>query len=215
MTQTLLPLLLAAVTTGLLGLPHCVAMCGGLAGAVPGGSLARAGWHLGRLSTYGMLGAAAGATGAALPGPPWVVTVLAATLLVWFAARIAGIAPAGSALPAGLHRLAARLPRSGPLAPIGFGLLSGLLPCGLVYAALAMPVAAGSAAAGAALMVVFGLGTLPALAIAVGAMHRLTRSRPWARRLLAAGVLAAGLAALAHRLPAADAAAPPECHEEP
>jgi sulfite exporter TauE/SafE len=48
------------------------------------------------------------------------------------------------------------------------GLLNGLLPCGLVYLALASAVAAGSAVNGAAFMAFFGLGTLPAMfAIAV------------------------------------------------
>ena len=44
------------------------------------------------------------------------------------------------------------------------GLANGLLPCGLVYAALSIPVVMADPAAGAAAMVAFGMGTVPALA---------------------------------------------------
>jgi len=47
------------------------------------------------------------------------------------------------------------------------GLVLGLLPCGMVYAALLKAVNAGSAAAGAATMLAFGLGTAGAL-LAIG-----------------------------------------------
>jgi sulfite exporter TauE/SafE len=43
------------------------------------------------------------------------------------------------------------------------GMINGLLPCGFVYLALAGAVAAGSVANGAAYMVFFGLGTIPAM----------------------------------------------------
>ncbi len=45
----------------------------------------------------------------------------------------------------------------------GIGLLNGLLPCGLVYVALAMAAATGSARGGAEFMTAFGLGTVPAM----------------------------------------------------
>ncbi len=43
------------------------------------------------------------------------------------------------------------------------GLVWGWLPCGMVYAALAMALTTGSAAGGAATMLAFGMGTLPTL----------------------------------------------------
>ena len=43
------------------------------------------------------------------------------------------------------------------------GMLNGLLPCGLVYIALASATATGSVINGAIFMAVFGLGTLPML----------------------------------------------------
>jgi len=43
------------------------------------------------------------------------------------------------------------------------GLLNGLLPCGLVYMALAGALTTGSAEQGAFYMILFGLGTIPAM----------------------------------------------------
>ncbi|HMX39171.1 MAG TPA: sulfite exporter TauE/SafE family protein, partial [Saprospiraceae bacterium] len=43
------------------------------------------------------------------------------------------------------------------------GVLNGLLPCGMVYAALAGAISTTEAAGGALFMAVFGVGTLPLL----------------------------------------------------
>ena len=43
------------------------------------------------------------------------------------------------------------------------GILNGFLPCGLVYVALAGAIASGNAVSGAAVMILFGLGTVPAM----------------------------------------------------
>src|SRR5690606_4527339 len=151
-------------------------------------------WHLGRLTTYAGLGALAGATGAVVPGPPWVASALALALLVWFAARLAGLAPAAHLELPWLTRLGGRLPRRPGLAPrYAFGMLTSLLPCGLVYAALGVSVALARPDAGALAMVLFGLGTVPALGFAAAGLRRLSAATPWTRRLVAAGVLAAGV----------------------
>jgi sulfite exporter TauE/SafE len=55
------------------------------------------------------------------------------------------------------------LPVQSPARAFQLGLLWGWLPCGLVYSVLIWSVAAGSALHGAALMLSFGLGTLPTL----------------------------------------------------
>jgi len=76
---------------------------------------------------------------------------------------------------------------------------NGLLPCGLVYAALALPVALGSAPLGALAMVLFGLGTVPALVALAAGLAGLLRRGLWPRRVLAAGMLVVGLWAIAVR----------------
>ena len=51
-------------------------------------------------------------------------------------------------------------------AGIGAGFLWGALPCGLVYSVVALAATSGNAAGGAAVMLAFWLGTLPALLFA-------------------------------------------------
>jgi len=75
----------------------------------------------------------------------------------------------------------------------GFGVVNGLLPCGLVYAALAVSVAVGHPAWGALAMVAFGFGTVPTLSVIALGVRRIVARDIRVRRLVAAGVLAAGL----------------------
>jgi sulfite exporter TauE/SafE len=83
------------------------------------------------------------------------------------------------------------------------GALWGFLPCGLVYAALSLALASGTAALGAVSMLAFGLGTLPTLVMAGGVaevVRRLSREltiRRTAGALIAlSGALHLGLAAM-------------------
>lgn len=190
----------AASLAGLLGSPHCVGMCGGFAMACGTGRDRGAWWHLGRLSTYALLGALAGAFGAAIPGPGWVAACVSAVLMVWFSLVLAGVVREPTVGVPGITRLATRAAsRKGAGWRFVFGLANGLLPCGLVYAALAIPVAGGSPAAGALAMVAFGLGTVPALtAVTLGARSLALRSLAF-RRVLAVGVLLAGLGSIGLR----------------
>lgn len=190
---------------GLAGSPHCVGMCGAFAaaGSHPGDISAHpAWWHFGRLTTYAALGALAGAFGSRLPGPGWLVHGFALLLLVIFAGALAGvIRPLHMPIP-GVAALASRLyGRSGVGYRFAFGLVSGLLPCGLVYTALAAPLAAQHAWIGAASMVAFGLGTVPALAFGAVGVQKLLQRGVWARRGVATLVLASGIWAIAHRPP--------------
>lgn len=201
----------AGLVAGLMGAPHCVGMCGGFASAASGGRWGAPAWHLGKLLTYCSLGTLAGSVGKAGLGIGWPMAVVSGLLLVWFAARLAGVGPTPHLRIPALERMGARLYRSGGLlARFGFGVVSGLLPCGLVYASLALAVGAGSGAAGGLTMLAFGIGTVPALAFAAGSLRRLTSARPWVRRTVAAGVLVAGLFSLAMRWPSADGT--PTCH---
>ncbi|MDP2311646.1 MAG: sulfite exporter TauE/SafE family protein [Pseudomonadota bacterium] len=205
------PLFAGALAASLLGSPHCVGMCG------PFVSATGPAWHAGRLLTYVALGALAGAAGmvsAFIDGN--VAAVVSAVLLAWFAARLAGWAPSSSVRAPWLSKLGSRLLRRGGIAAhLGFGVVSGLLPCGLVWSALALAVPAGSALGGAGVMTVFWLGTLPALSVASVALRRLTSARPWARRAVAAAVLATGLVSIGMRgnMTTSDSTgAAPSCH---
>lgn len=191
--------LLAAALLGLLGSAHCVAMCGPLILAV-GIPRQRQGlgtrllhithYHAGRLSTYALLGALAGAAGsvALLGGLGRGVAVAAGVALI-----LAGIGPgflrrwtpgsgpwmtAAAQAGAAARRWQVAHPSSGPFVA---GLANGVLPCGMVYAALATALSTGSIPGAAGVMAAFGLGTVPALAgLSLGAAQV---SRGWQRRL--------------------------------
>ncbi|MCO4743698.1 MAG: sulfite exporter TauE/SafE family protein [Proteobacteria bacterium] len=212
--MTLAPLI-AAGLAGLAGSPHCVGMCGPFAAAASRTGAGGVAWHAGRLVTYATLGALAGALGSAMPGPTWLVRGLGALLLIGFSARLAGFIPEFhlASVP-GLQRALTRAARlEGPLGSGVFGALAGLMPCGLVYAALAVPIAAAEPTVGAVSMVAFGLGTIPLLALLSGTVQGLIRKSKAARYALAATVLVTGLASISTRAPAPPGEAP-HCHEE-
>jgi uncharacterized protein len=160
---------------------HCVPMCGGFVLGQVADRMARlrvdalcewrrvatgalVPYHLGRLTTYAALGAAAGTVGGAAARLPWlggasaVLLGVAALLFAAHALRLPGLARA----PAVWGRLVARVARWGGDGYL-LGVALGFLPCGFLYAALATAAAGGGAAFGAAAMLAFGLGTAPAL----------------------------------------------------
>jgi sulfite exporter TauE/SafE len=90
------------------------------------------------------------------------------------------------------------LPPDTPVKMLGAGFLWGWLPCGMVYSMLMTAMLTGSAPAGATVMMVFGLGTLPmllALGLA-GLRVRATLQRKPVRFASGMVVLAFGLLGL-------------------
>lgn len=202
-----------AVVAGLAGSPHCVGMCGGFAAACGRRVPEAAAWHAGRITTYAALGALAASVGGILPGPRWLPGAVAAVLLVWFAGVFAGVIPDWRPRIPGLSSAAgALMQRRGTGARYLLGLATGLLPCGLVYTALAVPVALGEPALGALAMASFGLGTVPILAALAAGAQRVVTAGLWPRRLLALVILAAGLWSIALRTARGPAGAPPAAH---
>jgi hypothetical protein len=196
----MLPFLLTAFLGGLAGSPHCVAMCGAFASACAVHRPGFGAWHAGRLVSYAILGAIAGAAGRFIPGPPWVPALIAALMLLWFALALAGLVSEPAIPIASISRLGQRLAGRPGLAPrFGFGVINGFLPCGLVYSALSLPVALGRAGEGALAMLAFGAGTIPLLSAAALLLRRITAASLARRRVLAAVILLLGLAAIAMR----------------
>lgn len=164
--------------------------------APPGGARPDVGGRLlfnaGRLATYAAIGALAGAFGQIalavgrvhLAG---VVALAAGTATVAFGISLVGWIRDPTAL---LNRLgvdvlirggareASRAPRL--LSPALLGVLQGAFPCALVYGAASRASVAGSAGAGAGVMLVFGLGTVPAIfALSSVSPTLLRRVRGW------------------------------------
>ena len=155
-------------------------------------------YHFGRLLTYMLLGALAAALGAAAGRQPWFGALSGLLLLVgallFLAHAAARLWPAWQRVVPGLERapagwsralagLTRRIDRTRWSGGLLLGLALGFLPCGVLYAALAVAAASGDPARGAAAMLAFGLGTVPSL-VGVGLAGHLA-GRAWRGRLLA------------------------------
>jgi len=185
---------LAPFTIGLLGSLHCIGMCGPLvlacslhfrpAAAVAGhrsvvglssAVLHHMAFHIGRLTTYGLLGAAAAGLFESLEVQKFSMqyrggfTLLAGVLLLAIGLFILGVLPipsriAGLAAPGYLGKKMVALAGSpGMASKIGLGMAAGFIPCGLTWAMLVTAASTLHPARGAATMVSFGFGTLPLL----------------------------------------------------
>jgi sulfite exporter TauE/SafE len=200
---------------GLLGSGHCVVMCGGIAmalGAAPGGSrqLRSILYQLGRLTSYGLAGglvAAIGSASVSLATTRWsdILRLATALVVVLIGLRLAF----GSGSPVrwlrGPERIGARiwqsvfpvaqkcLPHAPHLRAFVVGLFWGWLPCGLVYSALLAAAVAGSAMHGAAVMLAFGAGTVPAMLGAGLLSSRLPQPTGVFARLVGSVIVACGL----------------------
>ncbi len=182
---------------------HCAGMCGPLACCFHGGTAGTACYHLGRTTSYVIAGVAAGSIGAVAGSgsitnhAAWVSMGMAAFLLL----MVFGLHHHLQAVP-GLGKLfGSTFAWTNRLSPLSratsLGLLTGLLPCGLLYAAYASALIAGSWEGGAQVMFGFAMGSLPILALAQIKMNWLRSVlSPRARlncyrglMLLAAGIL--------------------------
>ncbi|MGA7303470.1 MAG: sulfite exporter TauE/SafE family protein [Rhodothermales bacterium] len=178
---TYLGIISVALLMGLAGSAHCVGMCGGFAVLAGSGATRsskthrkRLAWLGGKTVTYAALGMALGLAGDAVPrsfsGFQSIVVVLTAILLVLTGLHMAGIGPswslfAPSPVSAFVTRMSALVKKSSTAGRFALGLLNGLLPCGLVYAALAYSLTYQSGVKGALFMAIFGLGTAPVLVL--------------------------------------------------
>lgn len=169
-----------ALLMGLVGGPHCVAMCGaacaGLGQAAGDRKVsAIAGFQLGRVLGYSALGALAAAS---MQGLGWLTVQSTALRPVWsmlhVAALLLGLVLLFSArqpvwLEVAGKRLWTRAKAFGIShghAPLALGVVWALLPCGLLYSAVAVAALAGGPLDGALVMALFAAGTAVAMTAA-------------------------------------------------
>lgn len=172
--------LIPVLLIGLLGSIHCVGMCGGFVFAIAQNSTHRIhflqkqlAYYFGKTITYTLLGGLVGALGYALSTLftrfQIVLSVSLGFVLVFIGLGMLGILKKYQFPPllrpwkkisSMMGRLLGKGSRS---APFALGLVNGLLPCGLVYAALVLAAASGTFSQGMLIMAVFGLSTIPAL----------------------------------------------------
>jgi sulfite exporter TauE/SafE len=180
-------LLLSALASGLLGSTHCIGMCGGISAALsfalPPASrsgirlfIYQMAYNSGRLLTYTILGVVVGSLAhgilggwAQSPWPRFVAGLFMALMGLYLAGwwnllqKLEGV---GGGLWRSLEPLRRHLlPVDHPLKAIIAGAVWGFLPCGLVYSALTLALARSDSVASGAVMLAFGLGTLPALLV--------------------------------------------------
>jgi uncharacterized protein len=220
-------ILVAGLVMGFASSLHCAGMCGPLGCALllaapKGGPRSDPLFMLlsaqaGRIASYALLGAAFGIFGAGLYGianfqaAHAVLQWSAALTIVWTGLSVAGLVPAMF----GLDRLLA--PVAGAVAglrrgwlPVGYprlvlaGLIWGITPCAMVYAALFNSLLTGSVEGGVLMMTAFGLGTLPSVTLASFGIYRMGtsfRATRWGRLASGAALVAAGAVGLLLTVP--------------
>lgn len=163
-----------ALLMGLVGGPHCIAMCGAACAGIGQAAGARgnsAMWtfQAGRIIGYSALGAVAAAS---IQGVGWlsiqtvalrpvwtmfhVAALVLGLLLLWKAQQPVWLERAGRHLWSSARALAAGWGRGAPLV---IGMFWTFLPCGLLYSALLVAAMTGRVLEGAAVMALFALGT--------------------------------------------------------
>ena len=172
-------ILFTAFLLGLTGSLHCVGMCGPIALSLPlkGETMARkifgsTLWSLGRILTYSLMGALFGLIGAGfkLLGYQQIISIAVGSLMILtvflpslfknytFGRLTSFFGP----VRRGMQKL---LKGEGTDALFLIGVFNGLLPCGLVYLAVAGAIATTGLLSAICYMALFGLGTLPLLLV--------------------------------------------------
>ncbi len=172
-------ILFSALVLGLMGSFHCAGMCGPIAIALPlhgntvpqkifGGTL----YNVGRTITYGIMGAIFGLLGQGIQmiGVQQKISVIMGVVMiisVLFPALFKNQYRMDKSMFSFVGKLKKRIGEMFSIRSFQslffIGMLNGLLPCGLVYMAIAGAIGTGNAAEGTLYMILFGLGTIPML----------------------------------------------------
>jgi sulfite exporter TauE/SafE len=218
------PLLATVFVASLVGSMHCIGMCGPFVAFYSGADgsagarrlLSHAAYSGGRLLTYAAFGLAAGAIGAvldvagSLAGVQRIAGIVAgATMILWGVlallqlrgVRIFKHGSGNGRISRFLRRGFSLVSDKPPVVRAAVvGLLSGLLPCGWLWAFVVTAAGTGSAFKGAAVMTAFWAGTVPALlAVGLGAQIISAPLRRHVPAVTAVLLVALGLVAIVGR----------------
>lgn len=205
--------------SGVLGSSHCIGMCGGFAVSIGAASTnvrsnatRQLAWGIGRVFTYAFGGAVAGFSGArfasTLPIAHWQawLAVVAGVVLIIQGLLASGVIPrrrirhGGNCLSRSLFAPFLTAPGYGGV--FLAGILTGFLPCGLVYAYLVLAASSGGLWHGMAIMATFGLGTLPVMVatgtglslLSLASRGKLVRAAAWCVVVTGALTIGRGIA---------------------
>ncbi len=176
-------MLFSALFFGLISSLHCIGMCGPIAMMLPVDhknptkkALQILTYHLGRLTAYGFLGLAFGLLGKGLfiAGFQQNISIAVGVLMIIIAivpekvfARYNFSKPIYKVISSIKSSLGNQFKRKTFDALFSIGFLNGLLPCGLVYAALFGAIAMQNEVLGVAYMLLYGIGTIPLMSVVV------------------------------------------------
>lgn len=176
-------MLYTAIIFGLISSLHCIGMCGPIAMMLPVDqknpskkALQVLIYHLGRLTSYGILGLAFGLLGRGfyMAGIQQQLSIAVGVGMIVLAvvpekilANYNFSKPVYRLITRIKSSLGAQFKRKTPDAFFTIGLFNGLLPCGLVYAALFGAIAMQNVTLGIAYMILYGLGTIPMMSAVV------------------------------------------------
>lgn len=193
-----------------MGSLHCVGMCGPIAFMLPVDHNEPAKklsqvflYHLGRLSSYSLIGLIFGFLGKGLYvfGLQQRLSIIIGVLMIVVIlipyntfSKYNFSRPIYSFLSKIKSQLGKELQRKSPDTFLTIGFLNGLLPCGLVYMALLGSIATANPWLGALFMALFGLGTVPLMTTAVyfGSMLKGTAKKT-VQRLIPVFVILVGI----------------------
>lgn len=208
----MITLVSAVFLASLLGSLHCVGMCGAFLAVVVGDApkaATQAGYHCGRLFTYGVLGAIAGAAGqgmnvaGGMAGMQTAAVTVSAVAIVlmgtitWL--RLRGIRVPTPTRPSFMSAIANAgygfaMNRPPVQRAMLVGLLTTLLPCGWLWTFLITAAGTANPAKAALVMAVFWTGTLPAmLSLGVGLRGLLGTAQRRVPTLTCLAMIAVGL----------------------
>ncbi|WP_295334241.1 sulfite exporter TauE/SafE family protein [Flavobacterium sp.] len=190
-------MLYTALIFGLISSLHCIGMCGPIAMMLPVDhanptkkAIQIILYHLGRLTSYGILGLLFGLLGRGfyIAGIQQQLSIAVGVGMILLAivpervlARYNFSKPVYRLISQIKSSLGQQFKRKTPDALFTIGLFNGLLPCGLVYAALFGAIAMQNVTFGVAYMILYGLGTVPMMSAVVYASSLL--SMPFRNKL--------------------------------
>lgn len=185
-------LIIAALSLGLTSGFHCLGMCGPIALSLGLSKEKQLNFYLknltyqfGRIFTYSFLGLILGVVGEgfSLAGVQSVLTIFSGVLLILMSLlsfknlNFESYVPFFSGFLQKVKiKLGYLMRETGYSSRFLTGILNGFLPCGMVYMALTASLACGSIWQSGLFMILFGLGTLPFMFLAVLFGNMLTAS---------------------------------------
>ena len=184
-------MLYTALFFGLISSLHCIGMCGPIAMMLPVDhknptkkAVQILTYQLGRITSYGMLGLFFGLLGKGLflAGFQQRLSIVVGVLMIVIAlvpdrvfSQYNFSKPIYKVIATIKSKLGAQFKRKSPDALFTIGLLNGLLPCGMVYAALFGAIAMQNTMLSVSYMLLYGLGTIPLMSGVVYASSFITQ----------------------------------------